>query len=66
MPTYKSPAIDNLITSITGVSRQDAENVKICVWCKKSLTPFRNQISEREHQISGMCQSCQDDTFGED
>ena len=25
---------------------------------------FRDEISRREHQISGMCQACQDKTFG--
>lgn len=27
---------------------------------------FRNQISRTEFKLSGMCQECQDDVFGED
>lgn len=26
---------------------------------------FRDALSEREFSVSGMCQSCQDDVFGE-
>jgi len=38
----------------------------LCSWCKKEITDFRNEISEREYKISGMCQNCQDKTFGKD
>lgn len=37
-----------------------------CACCHKPIGPFRNAISEREYQISGMCQACQDSVFGED
>ncbi len=36
----------------------------LCPFCKKKLTGFRDAISEREHKISGLCQECQDKTFG--
>ena len=65
MPTTKSKQIDNLLTSINGINRQDANSLGICTWCKQSIvTPFRDEISKREYQISGFCQKCQDDTFG--
>ena len=39
-----------------------------CPFCKKAVTndSFRNELSRREFKISGLCQSCQDKTFGED
>lgn len=64
MPTQKSKAIDDLLTSIAGISRQDAANRKICTWCKKPVNFFRDVLSKREYEISGFCQKCQDETFG--
>lgn len=37
-----------------------------CPTCSKPIEKFRNQISQREFQISGMCQKCQDSVFGKD
>jgi hypothetical protein len=62
-PTVKAPAIENILTTITGVSRQDANTSRTCTWCRKPLIPFRNDLSRKEYNISGFCQSCQDDTF---
>jgi hypothetical protein len=36
-----------------------------CPLCRKTITSFRDLLSEREYAISGMCQSCQDDIFNE-
>lgn len=67
MPTPKNEVIEDLLTSIAGVSRQEANERGICTWCKKPIiTPFRNEISKREYNISGFCQDCQDSTFGKD
>ena len=38
---------------------------KICPLCGGEIYTFRDAMSEREYGISGMCQSCQDDVFGE-
>ena len=40
----------------------------ICPLCvnKFELEDLRNEISRREAKISGLCQKCQDNTFGED
>jgi len=35
----------------------------ICVGCEKEITDFRDNISLREHRISGLCQDCQDSVF---
>ena len=36
-----------------------------CPFCGERVIPgsFKDEISEREFRISGLCQSCQDDTF---
>ncbi|MHC4835901.1 MAG: hypothetical protein ACYTCN_08200 [Planctomycetota bacterium] len=62
--TQKDPAIDALITLLTGYSRQEAIEEGACATCGEEASKFRDEVSEREYQISGMCQSCQDDAFG--
>lgn len=37
-----------------------------CVKCKKLIRKFRDEASQREWQISGLCQECQDAVFMED
>jgi hypothetical protein len=39
-----------------------------CPFCKEKVDPngFRNEASKREFKISGLCQKCQDKTFGKD
>ena len=36
----------------------------LCTYCAITLDDFRDEISAKEYSISGMCQSCQDKTFG--
>ena len=37
-----------------------------CPFCHKAvdLNGFRDVVSRKEHLISGLCQSCQDEMFG--
>ena len=35
-----------------------------CVKCGAHDLEFRDELSSKEHGISGFCQSCQDDIFG--
>lgn len=63
-PSEKSPQIDNLLTSIAGISRKDAAEQSICTICKGPAKVFRDLLSARENAISGLCQKCQDETFG--
>lgn len=62
-PTPKSPEIDNLLTSLAGKSRQDTVS-EGCMTCDKPNLDFRDPLSRKEYQISGMCQTCQDSVFG--
>ena len=64
IPTKKSQEIEELLTNITGISRQDAAKQAICTWCKQPVTGFNDELSQREYRISGFCQSCQDEVFG--
>ena len=64
MPTQKTKEIDDFLTSIAGISRQKAADMRICTWCKGKVEAFRDELSAREYQISGFCQKCQDETFG--
>ena len=36
-----------------------------CPRCRKKITKFNDEISEREYEISGLCQFCKDMTFKE-
>lgn len=38
-----------------------------CPFCKRmvSLNDFKDELSVKEFRISGLCQQCQDKTFGE-
>ena len=37
-----------------------------CPFCNKMvlLDEFKDDLSRKEFEISGLCQTCQDDTFG--
>jgi len=42
-------------------------NQNVCPFCKKdlSLVTFEDEQSRREHHLSGLCQVCQDEFFGQ-
>ena len=65
-PTNKSPEIEQLIRSIAGKDRQETILAGDCMTCNNECIDdnFRDEASEREYQISGMCQECQDNAFG--
>jgi hypothetical protein len=65
-PTQKSPEIDAFISAIMGRDRGATIRANVCMFCGQPVTGFRNEISKREFSISGLCQSCQDKTFGVD
>ena len=63
-PSEKHPQIERFPEETFG--RTTAITGDTCVFCKKPATEFRNEISKREYAISGICQKCQDETFGAD
>jgi hypothetical protein len=38
----------------------------LCTTCAEPITDFKDELSEREFNISGLCQKCQDRVFSED
>jgi len=34
-----------------------------CPFCGKEIGEFKDALSRREFEISGLCQQCQDETF---
>jgi hypothetical protein len=63
-PTRKSHEIEIFLNGVLGTSRVASIKSDICVLCKQPAIWFRDRLSEREYRISGMCQRCQDSTFG--
>jgi ribosomal protein S18 len=58
--------IDKFAEKSFGRSQTEAKEKKICVFCgeKIKMKDFKDQLSIKEYGISGLCQKCQDDTFG--
>ena len=63
-PTEKSPAIEEFITRFTGIDRRTAITTRVCPTCGGEVLGFRDELSEKEYCISGLCQKCQDCVFG--
>ena len=65
--TKKSPAIDALLFGLTGKNRIETIAQSLCTTCAGDAlkVSFRDEISFKEYEISGMCQVCQDEIFGE-
>jgi hypothetical protein len=69
-PTPKSPEISDFINSflLPGMSREEHIGEGLCATCPDSFglteSSFRDDLSVKEYQISGMCQKCQDSVFG--
>jgi hypothetical protein len=47
-----------------GKSLSNSQEKRVCVACGKPITGFRDALSEREYEISGLGQECQDEIFG--
>ncbi len=56
-PTYKHRAIDDA---------HEDRCIKPPTGCGGLAVVFRDAESVREYSISGLCQKCQDDLFGDD
>jgi len=58
--------VDILAKQIYGRTILDAKTQNICLKCGKQVGKFKDDISVREFGITGICQRCQDNIFGED
>jgi len=65
--TYKGDAIEALLTAITGRSRVECIDTLTCATCggDAQKVAFRDPLSWKEYNLSGMCQKCQDEVFGD-
>lgn len=45
------------------LSTKEAKKCPFC-GCDTTNMKFRDKLSEKEYKISGLCQKCQDKTFG--
>ena len=63
-PTSKAPAIDLMLSGLTGKSREIQIASDLCMTCNGNADTFRDELSIKEYSISGMCQQCQDSIFG--
>jgi len=59
-------SLDNFAKKAFGRSPTEAKEKGVCVTCgnKIKMEDFKDQLSIKEYEISGLCQKCQDDTFG--
>lgn len=57
--------LDHLSKKIFGRSHSECLANNECVSCGAKAVDFRDELSVKEYQISGMCQKCQDQIFEE-
>jgi hypothetical protein len=66
--TTKSPEIADFLNSLLpNDSREVCISEGLCATCDADgieIQSFRDDLSVKEYQISGMCQKCQDSVFG--
>ena len=63
----KSKEIEAMLEKFStrfAMPRSNAVRDNKCVTCGGDATEFRDSVSEKEYQISKMCQACQDSVFG--
>jgi hypothetical protein len=66
VPTEKSPAIESALTDINGGKNRRAYILAgKCIITGEDAGPFRDEISKREYEISGMGQKAQDEFFND-
>jgi hypothetical protein len=46
-----------------GIAHSKAIQAQVCVKCGCEVKEFKDALSAREYQISGLCQQCQDEIF---
>jgi predicted SAM-dependent methyltransferase len=54
---------DNLGQMLFGKTKTGILKEGGCMRCSEPDLNFRDNLSRKEHTISGMCQKCQDDIF---
>ncbi len=65
-PTFKSDEVESVLNKIFGRSRSKSIKNSTCIKCKDTELSFVDELSAIEFTISGLCQTCQDDLFGDE
>lgn len=71
-PTNKAEAVDEILDLLTSninpssAGRRTSIINDVCTLCNGPATEFRTELCRKEFSISGMCQTCQNETFGTD
>jgi hypothetical protein len=55
--------LDRVAKVAFGRTLTKASRKGICVSCGKPVKEFKDELSRKEYEISGICQECQDDIF---
>lgn len=58
-------AVDAFAKSAFGHTLTEALAGQICAICGRPATQFRDDLSAREYEVSGLCQECQGEIFGQ-
>jgi hypothetical protein len=64
-PTEKSSAIESTMSGIFGKDRRSYILAGKCIITGEDAGPFRDELSKREYEISGMGQKAQDDFWSD-
>jgi len=64
--THKHPQLDTFLSALTGKDRIKMITLGLCTTCEGDAlkVSFKDALSFKEYEISGMCQKCQDKVFG--
>lgn len=63
IPSNKSSELEQFLEKNFG--RTTAILTNKCVFCKGAAEHFADEISKTEYSISGLCQKCQDEIYGQ-
>jgi len=65
----KSPEVQDFLDIVSeglmGMKASEALQNNLCVSCHHPAGEFRDPLSAKEYNISGLCQTCQDSIFGD-
>jgi len=57
---------DSLSKMCFGEKLSEIHKKKICIQCKRKVEEIADPLSKAEYEISGLCQVCQIEYFGEE
>ena len=63
-PSKKAPTIDQVLKDLTGKDRNKTIVSNTCMLCEDPDMNFTDELSRKEYVISGLCQTCQNNTYG--